>query len=109
MSILSAEIKSAEAELSKIPYEKLRKFDFWSQPGMSNNQQVIYGMAQDTVQYEREAEMRNQRLASKWQVPAKVVLEKEFMEATEFLLKLHPDAQQAAIDILAANIKENNS
>ena len=51
MSILSAEIKSAEAELSKIPYEKLRKFDFWSQPGMSNNQQVIYGMAQDTVQY----------------------------------------------------------
>jgi len=38
-----------------------------------------------------------------------VVAEKEFEEATEFLLKLHPKAQQAALSILASNVEEGRA
>ena len=106
---LKKNVEEAKKELRKIPREKWEKFDFMNHPEIDDINQVYWSWAQRSLLSEFRKKEREEKLADQWEEPAMVVAEKEFMEATDFLLKLHPDTQKAALNILASNVEEDRA
>jgi len=103
---LDAQIEEAKRQLREIPIEKWENINFMDHPDLDEASQAFFFVAKMHVLREHRTKEREKKLASKMETPAMVVVEREFKEATEFLLKLHPETQQAALSILASNVEE---
>ena len=106
---ITKNVDLAIIELRKIPREKWEKLDFMNHPEINDMDQVYCVWAQRSLLSEFRKKEREEKLAAEWEEPAMVVAENELKEATDFLLKLHPDTQKAALNILASNVEEDRA
>ena len=104
---LEANIMEAVRQLGETPAEE------WKDSDLAKEDGLLFNIAQELllakIRAEKDELEHRERLSAKWQEPGLVVAEKEFKQATDFLLKLHPDAQQAALKILASNIEQSTN
>ena len=104
---LFSDLGTAQETLRKLPKDEWENFDFRNHPELDEYNQLCFSLAQTFLLAEFKKKEREKKLAGEWETPELVIAEKEFAEASKFLLKLHPVTQQAALAILSNNVEES--